>query len=296
VRLEISEGRFSATSPDLRLENAVPVVNGEAFESARWASSQTNDDITTLQCSVPTGSFHVGIHADESGRIWLRYWLESIPEDTALMSFGLRFNLVGEARAFLRNGYFSWDGSYYVALNDIAPDSSVQGYAMTQFLPTADGIARKVVLGFDRHDRFQQPFTLRHGASGLTLTIETLWDEKDRQNLVRCESERLVMFDLHEGVEDALRAWAQVVAEAMQPRLSAPRITGWCSWYNLYAAITEENILEHLRGVQAVAERDDLPMRVFQIDDGFTPEMGDWLDVKPQFPRGMKPLLTLGAS
>jgi alpha-galactosidase len=30
---------------------------------------------------------------------------------------------------------------------------------------------------------------------------------------------------------------------------------------------------------------------VFQIDDGFTPEMGDWLDVKPQFPRGMKPLL-----
>jgi alpha-galactosidase len=143
VRLEISEGRFSATSPDLRLENAVPVVNSEALESARWASSQTNDDITTLQCSVPTGSFHVGIHADESGRIWLRYWLESIPEDTALMSFGLRFNLVGEARAFLRNGYFSWDGSYYVALNDIAPDSSVQGYAMTQFLPTADGIARR---------------------------------------------------------------------------------------------------------------------------------------------------------
>ena len=32
-------------------------------------------------------------------------------------------------------------------------------------------------------------------------------------------------------------------------------------------------------------------MRVFQIDDGFTPEMGDWLEVKPQFPRGMKPLM-----
>ena len=31
--------------------------------------------------------------------------------------------------------------------------------------------------------------------------------------------------------------------------------------------------------------------RVFQIDDGYTPEMGDWLEVKPQFPRGMAPLL-----
>ena len=34
-----------------------------------------------------------------------------------------------------------------------------------------------------------------------------------------------------------------------------------------------------------------MPLDIFQIDDGFTPEMGDWLDVKPQFPRGMAPLL-----
>jgi alpha-galactosidase len=290
VRLEITEGRFSVVSPDLRIENAIPVVNGDAFDGARWTSSQAKDGITTLQCSVPIGSFHVEIGADESERIWLCYWLEDVPQAIALMSFGLRFDLVGEVRAFLRNGYFSWDGSYYVALEDITPDSSAQGYAMAQFLPVESG-GRNVVLGFDRHDRYQQPFTLHRHASSFTLTIETLWDEKDRRNLARCEAERLVMFDSREGVEDTLRAWAAIVAEAMEPRMSAPRITGWCSWYNLYAAITEENILEHLRGVQAAAERDHLSMCVFQIDDGFTPEMGDWLDVKPQFPRGMKPLL-----
>jgi hypothetical protein len=38
-------------------------------------------------------------------------------------------------------------------------------------------------------------------------------------------------------------------------------------------------------------QREGLPVRVFQIDDGFTPEMGDWLEVKPQFPRGVQPLL-----
>ena len=39
--------------------------------------------------------------------------------------------------------------------------------------------------------------------------------------------------------------------------------------------------------------RDDTgtPLDIFLIDDGFTPEMGDWLQTKPQFPRGMKPLL-----
>jgi alpha-galactosidase len=59
----------------------------------------------------------------------------------------------------------------------------------------------------------------------------------------------------------------------------------------LYANITEANILEHLDGATNIARREQLPMRVFQIDDGFTPEMGDWLEVRPQFPRGMKSLL-----
>ncbi|MCX7841441.1 MAG: alpha-galactosidase, partial [Anaerolineae bacterium] len=43
--------------------------------------------------------------------------------------------------------------------------------------------------------------------------------------------------------------------------------------------------------VEAVARREHLPVQVFQPDDGFPPEMGDWLLVKPQFPRGLKPVL-----
>lgn len=75
------------------------------------------------------------------------------------------------------------------------------------------------------------------------------------------------------------------------PQIGGMQITGWSSWYNLYAYISEEIILNYLSSVKEVSERDQLPMRVFQIDDGFTPEMGDWLEVKPQFPRGMKPIL-----
>jgi len=84
-----------------------------------------------------------------------------------------------------------------------------------------------------------------------------------------------------------------VVAQAspLLPRLSTPNITGWSSWYNLYSYVSEEIILEHLHDASNVTRRENLPMRVFEIDDGFTPEMGDWLLVKPQFSRGMKPLL-----
>jgi hypothetical protein len=59
---------------------------------------------------------------------------------------------------------------------------------------------------------------------------------------------------------------------------------GWCSWYNLYAYLSEAILLDHLRSVREVVERERLPMWVFQIDDGFTPEMGDWLEGQAAVP------------
>lgn len=275
-------------SPVVQLGQLTPVINGVPFPDVSPTLAEAPDGTVTARFILPVGAFSVEVQPDGDTRCWLRYALEGLPDATQLMSFGLRFAPLLNLRAFLRSGYFSWDGSYYVPAEEHAVGGSAQGYAMTQLLPLS-GVG-SVVVGFDRHDRYQQPFTLRREESGFSLTIETLWDKKDRAGLARCESERLVMFE-HDRVEDALRDWARIVAAAMSPREGAPPVAGWCSWYNLYAAITEENVLEHLRAVREVVERDKLPMWVFQPDDGFTPEMGDWLDVKPQFPRGIKPLL-----
>jgi hypothetical protein len=242
------------------------------------------------------GTFRIqALRSQTQDRLVLRYWLEGISKDLSLDSFGLRFEQVENVHQFLRNGYFSWDGSYYVqpdALNDADTEMShlETGYGMCQLL--ARDRHDNLILGFDRHDRFQQTFTFELKRRPLTLTIQTWWDRKDRSGVERCESEQLIIFP-HTEIENGLRAWAHLVAMASPrpPRLSAPPITGWCSWYNLYAYINEENILDHLHAAQAVVKEERLPMRVFQIDDGFTPEMGDWLEIKPQFPRGMKPVL-----
>ena len=50
-------------------------------------------------------------------------------------------------------------------------------------------------------------------------------------------------------------------------------------------------ILEHLAAARTFRDETGTPLDIFLIDDGFTPEMGDWLETKPQFPRGMKPVL-----
>lgn len=64
-------------------------------------------------------------------------------------------------------------------------------------------------------------------------------------------------------------------------------LTGWSSWYNTYERVTEKDVMASLNSFQQHA----YPIDVFQIDDGFETQVGDWLDVDTvKFPRGMKAL------
>jgi hypothetical protein len=281
----------------IRLSRLQPLVHGEvaANEPPRVLATAAGWRLSWRLDGFPGASFVLEIDTMESidpaGMLHLHYRLTDIPETIAIDSFGVRVGAIEDSWAFLRAGYHSWDGSAYVtpdSIRDPSADAGLrQGFAMTQLLPR-EGWG-SVVAGFLRHDRFQHRFRFAASGAGLALDIETLWDRIPHGGSL--ESEPMVLLD-HPQVERALRAWAELVASAapIPPRLTCERITGWCSWYSLYASITEENLLDHLAAARQAREK-GLPLKVFQIDDGFTPEMGDWLDVKPQFPRGMKGLL-----
>ncbi|MGH8309399.1 MAG: glycoside hydrolase family 36 protein, partial [Steroidobacteraceae bacterium] len=205
---------------------------------------------------------------------------------------GLRIGNAANVLRYLRNGYTSWDGSYFIELDAArgvveADPRSLTGHAVTALLSDTGTTA---VLGFLRHDRFQSRFRFAFAAGPLSIDVETLIDRAPHTG--RVASETLVLL-VGIGVEETLRRWARLAADAspLPPRVPRKRIAGWCSWYSLYSSISEPLILEHLRAAADFRDRYRIRFDVFQIDDGFTPEMGDWLDVKPQFPRGMKPVL-----
>lgn len=64
----------------------------------------------------------------------------------------------------------------------------------------------------------------------------------------------------------------------------SPRITGWCSWYNYFTRVTEEDIRHNLNEIARLA----LPLDCIQIDDGWQGAIGDWLKCNEKFPSGMK--------
>ncbi len=77
------------------------------------------------------------------------------------------------------------------------------------------------------------------------------------------------------------------------PPARYPSPTGWCSWYQfsseqytgtITASALESN-LDALRRLQI-----NLPLQIFQIDDGYQAQVGDWFNFAATFPQGVAPL------
>lgn len=70
--------------------------------------------------------------------------------------------------------------------------------------------------------------------------------------------------------------------------IPAPRVgrtNGYSTWYNYYANINENIVVNDLEALSKVESKID----IFQIDDGYQTAVGDWLSIDSQkFPCGMK--------
>lgn len=92
----------------------------------------------------------------------------------------------------------------------------------------------------------------------------------------------LDLFFAEGGETEVFDGWFQ--AMGIKPR-TEKKLAGYSSWYNRYQDITEDTIREDLTGCRSLLCLGDL----FQIDDGWEPEVGDWLETDAQkFPHGLK--------
>lgn len=105
---------------------------------------------------------------------------------------------------------------------------------------------------------------------------------KDCRGLM-IDSEYTVM-SLYSDSGEEEQVFDRYFAAMKIPKPRAASCTGWTSWYNYYTGITEKIVLENLKAFEARR----IPIEIFQIDDGYQRELGDWLDVNDKFPSGMK--------
>jgi alpha-galactosidase len=84
------------------------------------------------------------------------------------------------------------------------------------------------------------------------------------------------------AVEELLEAYARLVKRANRVRINPWNPAGWCSWYHYFGKLGWPDVLENLE--VAAHDRRSFPFDVFQVDDGYETEIGDWMSAKPGYP------------
>ena len=89
-----------------------------------------------------------------------------------------------------------------------------------------------------------------------------------------------------ETIESGLEKAAKKIGREMGARLAAPPAYHWCSWYYCYHNFDRVQLEEYLTGLEKMEEKP--PIRYFQIDAGYFPSTGDWLECTERFPLGLQ--------
>lgn len=89
-----------------------------------------------------------------------------------------------------------------------------------------------------------------------------------------------------ESFDEALHAAAGEIAGEMHARPVTRPAFHWCSWYYLYHTLDQATLEEYMEGFKT--HKDVAPFTHIQIDAGYFPSCGDWLDDWHTFPKGLK--------
>jgi len=89
------------------------------------------------------------------------------------------------------------------------------------------------------------------------------------------------------GLEQALSAAASSIGMAMSARKHRAPVYHWCSWYYWYHRFSHQLLREYLSAFSSL--QPTVPLQSIQIDAGYFPSAGDWLESNELWPDGLGP-------
>ena len=84
---------------------------------------------------------------------------------------------------------------------------------------------------------------------------------------------------------DPLAAYFDAVASLNGVELRRDIPVGWCSWYQYYQKVSADDIRKNLKTISDF--KNQVPLKLIQIDDGFESQIGDWFTFGNAFPEGV---------
>lgn len=143
------------------------------------------------------------------------------------------------------------------------------------------------VLGFVTFTKqFSQIFIRAQNESSVHLSAVSNTEGALLETGTKLSSEKLFVHFFPRGEPAALSLFAQTLQKCNDVKITKEMPTGWCTWYYYFRNINEDEVLKNLERLKSM--RDDIPVKLFQVDDGYQRAIGDWLECNDKFPSGME--------
>jgi len=130
-------------------------------------------------------------------------------------------------------------------------------------------------------------FELRKSNSGMKLSADVNLDiDLDPGGKGYAEALHITAAPVLESLQELIT----VTGNEVNACIDGESFGGWCSWYGFNPFIdndiTEDVVVNFAK--TAEEKRDELPLQLMLLDDGYFTLPGDWTTLRPFFPNGMK--------
>ncbi|MHA1269650.1 MAG: alpha-galactosidase [Candidatus Helarchaeota archaeon] len=163
--------------------------------------------------------------------------------------------------------------NFFTAIkNDLTNENILFG-----FLTFKDQLSQ-FIFNFDSNKKILKSFKARSQADEIIIN-----------NNESIKSERLYILFSKDSIEN-LKQYFKISGEISGAKKWDHIITGFCTWYNYYQNISEDECIKNL--IQIKSQKSNIPIEYFQLDDGYQIICGDWPEpTNKKFPNGMKNLV-----
>lgn len=280
------DGSFSVIAGGMEcLKNCYPGVDGHAL---RAIHVETTGD--SLFWDTREGRIGCRIENRTDNSFELLFFLEDYGAD--VHTFFLLYQADVEAEGFYQAAEGMGGETGYLSEESLVRKRNLMSYGLCS-LKGKDGA---VTIYPTVQEHYQTVFELQAeeknqytDGSGKRNEMLQVWfscgvrmENTGRQNEKFAPLKFLYTKTMEQGLEQA----AGEIGRNMSARLSAPAAYHWCSWYYCYHNFDAVQLTEYLQGLREM--KDSPKLNYFQIDAGYFPSAGDWLEANERFPRGLK--------
>jgi alpha-galactosidase len=272
------DGHFDIMGKTIQITNCYPALDNQSLKPIRIKVSETKH-IKTIQYFLIQGTVTLQL-SYEGNALAITSVLSGKDDVPRIVSPMFRADVAGATNVYRTPVVISGVGGVKEW-----PDSNTKYsvcHSITGLLPATSG--HSLIIGTRDYKKYLSysylhPTALNDGKKLLDLSIDT-------ENVAY---DNIPVFYITENASpyDGMRQEAMASAKFMGAKYDKPQSYHWCSWYFTYYHLTAQLVSDYLKGFKSI--QPPVNIQTFQIDAGYHPHVGDWLEPSFKFPNGIEP-------